>query len=133
MLQKCLSLTLTVSLLLTLGGNAYARPKGEEETQRIEKVKAVIKGLGTGPTARVSLKLQDRRKVEGYVSAAGEDTFEVTDPKTGEATTVTYPQVGTSKGNNLSQGAKIVILVGASVALSVLVYKYGRGRRRVRF
>lgn len=101
-----------------------------DEAGQAAEVKSAILKLGVGPDARVKLKLRDRSKVQGFISEAGADTFVVVNPKSGVATTVAYPQVGTAKGNNLSQGAKIAISVGISVALTILTYKYGRRRRR---
>lgn len=134
MFKKQLSLALVVALVVTLaegGGVASAQSQtSETEAQRAEQVRTEIAKLGTGPDARIKLKLQDNSKVEGYVSEAGADSFVVVNPKNGVATTVAYPQVGTAKGNNLSQGAKIAITIGISVALTILLYKYGRRRRR---
>ena len=134
MFKKQMSLALVVALALTMaeGGSvasAQDRPS-DAEAQRAEQVRTEIGKLGTGPDARIKVKLLDGRKVEGYVSAAGADDFVVTNLKSGAATAIPYPQVGTAKGNNLSQGARIAIGVAVSVALTILVYKYGRGRRR---
>ncbi len=79
--------------------------------------------------------MRDKTKLEGYVSAVGDDSFVVTDIKTGVATTVAYPQVKKVKGNNLSTGAKIAIGVGiAAVVLVVIIasgVSFGRGGRRL--
>ena len=131
MTKKYVSLVLVAALLLSAGGvEVLAQTRAGEESRRGEEVRAEIARLGTGPDARIKLKLLDGRKVEGYVSEAGADTFVVVNPKSGAATAVAYPQVGTAKGNNLSQGAKIAITVAISVGLTILLYKYGRRRRR---
>jgi alcohol dehydrogenase class IV len=70
----------------------------------------------------VKVKLSNNTNVEGYISKAGEDSFEVTDKKTGTATTVAYQNVVRVKGNGLSIGSKIAIGVGiAGVAFAALV------------
>ena len=135
MLKKCVSLMLVMAIFLIFSGSqvlaqTQTQTPNEDEAQRAEQVRAEIAKLGTGPDARIKLKLLDKRKVEGYVSEAGADTFVVTNPKSGLATTVAYPQVGTAKGNNLSEGARIAITVGIYIALTILLYKYGRRRRR---
>lgn len=132
-MKKYVSLMLVVVIFMTFSGGevlAQTQTQTDTEAQRAEHVRSEIARLGTGPDARIKLKLLDKRKVEGYVSEAGADTFIVVNPKSGVATTVAYPQVGTAKGNNLSEGAKIVITVGISIALTILLYKYGRRRRR---
>ncbi|HEX7176874.1 MAG TPA: hypothetical protein VF240_16555 [Pyrinomonadaceae bacterium] len=119
MTRKILSLVL-VALLMNLVAvpHAYAGTKEEKQARLAAKVKANILKLGTGEASRVKVVLRDKTKMEGYVSAAGDETFTVTDPKTGAATAVAYPQVRSVKGNNLSTGAKIAI--GASVAAAVI-------------
>ena len=146
MLAKTLSIVLAISLLHVLtAGPALAQanltkgpsPYGKGETLRdnngtiaanviskesmfAAKVKTEIAGLGTGPAARVEVKLRDKTKLKGYVSEATDTHFAVVDDKTRAATQVPYPQVKTVKGNNLSKGAKIAIAVGVGFALLVL-------------
>jgi len=93
----------------------------ERETQRSAKVKEAIRALGTGEQARVRLKLKDGKRLEGYISGSGEESFVVTSPGTGATTTVAYPQVGQVKGHNLSTGAKIAIGVGILAAIVIVV------------
>ena len=133
MMKKYVSLMLVAAIFVAFSGGevlGQTPAQTDMEARRAEQVRTEIAKLGTGPDARIKLKLLDKRKVEGYISEAGADTFVVTNPKSGLATTVAYPQVGTAKGNNLSDGAKIAITVGISVALSILYYKYGRRNRR---
>ena len=120
--KKYLSLVLVVLLVHTItAAPIFAKSKAEKETRFAEKVKVNILKLGVGEAALVKIKLRDKTKLEGYISEAGEDSFVVTDAKTGVATTVAYPQVQTAKGNNLSTGAKIAIGVGIAVAVLVII------------
>lgn len=121
MFKKLLSLSL-VALLINLAGmtTAYAASKEEKQARFAVKVKENVMKLGTGEAARVKIKLRDKSKLEGYISAADEDSFTVTD-STGKATTVPYPQVKSVKGNNLSSGAKIAIGVGIAAAIIFLI------------
>ena len=84
-------------------------------------MKAAVLKLGTGAAARVRVTLRDKTKLEGYVSGVGDDSFAVTNVKTGAVTTVAYPQVKTVKGNNLSTGAKIAIGAGVAAAVVLLI------------
>jgi hypothetical protein len=96
-------------LSVTWASPAFAANSPEKEARFAQKVKAQIAKLGTGPAARIDLKLRDKTKLKGYVSEVGNESFAVVDDKTGSATTVAYPQVRQVKGNNLSTGAKIAI------------------------
>jgi len=120
--KKLFSLAL-VALLINLAGMrlAYADSKEEKQVRFAEKVKASVLKLGTGEAARVKVKLRDKTKLEGYISAADGEGFIVTNPKTGMATQVAYPQVKSVKGNNLSTGAKIAIGVGIAAAVILLI------------
>lgn len=120
MLKKCLSLALAVLLVQVLSVPALAGA-GEKGARFAEKVKAGVARLGTGPEARVKVRLRDKTRVEGYVSAAAGDHFVVADARTGAAVGVPYAQVKSVKGNNLSTKAKVAIGVGVAVAVVVVI------------
>lgn len=123
MFKRCLSYLLMVTLTFTTIGvtSVSAKSKAEKDAERTAKVKVGIAKLGVGKETRVALKLRDKTKVSGYISQAGEDSFVVTDAKTGAATTVAYPDVTQVQGNNLSTGAKIAIGIGIGVGATLLV------------
>jgi hypothetical protein len=121
MYVKTLSVLLALSLLHFGSAPARAKAKTEAEKQAkyAAKVRQSIYKLGVGPDARVAVKLQDKTRLVGYISEAGENSFVVTEPRTGAATVVTYPNVAQVKGQNLSTGAKIAI--GAAIAAIILL------------
>ena len=126
---KKLVTVLLVALMINLAGVrlAYADSREEKEARFAEKIKANLLKLGMGESARVKVKLRDQTKLEGYISAAGEETFTVTNRKTGVATTVAYPQVKTIQGNNLSTGAKVAIGVGIAAAVIFIILWFTTG------
>ena len=120
--MKCTAVVLVAVLLnLICPSSAFATSKAENEARFAQKVKGQIAKLGTGPAARVDLKLRDNTKVKGYISEVGNESFVVVDDKSGSSTTVAYPQVKQAKGNNLSTGLKITIGVLILLAVSVLL------------
>jgi hypothetical protein len=122
MFKRILSLALVAALFVVAGpAPVRAASKSEKEARFVEKVKQGIIKVGTGPEARVEVKLKDKTKLKGYVGEAGADGFSVVDAKTGTATKVTYPQVQKVKGHNLSTGAKIAIGLGVAVAVLVIL------------
>lgn len=122
MFRQLLSLVLVALLVGSAAMKpVYAGSKEDKQARFAGKVKASVLKLGTGEASRVKVTLRDKTKLEGYVSAAGEETFAVTDLKTGLATTVAYPQVRSVKGNNLSTGAKIAIGAGVAAAVVLLI------------
>lgn len=110
MLKKYLAFVL-ISLLVAIP-SVGAKSKADKEAQQTEKIKTALLQLGTGQEARVSLKLKDKTKVAGYIRAAGAESLVVVDATTGAATTVPYPTITQVKGNNLSTGAKVAIVLG---------------------
>ena len=107
MLRKVLSLMLTGILINAVAvSSSYARTQ-DDQAQNIEKVKENVRKLGVGEDARVEVKLQDGRKLKGYIQEAREDSFTIIDPKSGTATTVDYSLVKQLKGRNQSTAAKV--------------------------
>ena len=127
MYKKLLSLSL-VALLINLAAMTpvYAASREEKQARFAGKVKESVLKFGTGEAARVKIKLRDKTKLTGYISAADEERFTVTD-STGMATTVAYAQVKSVKGHNLSTGAKIAIGVGIAAALIFIILWYTTG------
>jgi len=123
MFNRILSFMLTGSMILTMATapSVLAKSKAEKEAERAEKVKAGVARLGVGKEARIAVKLRDKTRVSGYISHADEDSFVVTDIKTGATTEVAYTDVTQAKGQNLSTGATIAIAVGLAVFVTMLV------------
>ena len=149
MFAKCLSVALALSLLHLLsarhaqaqtnatagagsvgvietGRNDYApvvTNVKSKEAKFAAKVKADIAKLGTGPEARIEVKLRDKTKLKGYVGEAGEDSFVIVDDRTGTHARVPYPQVKQAKGRNNLSGDKIgIILVIALIVVTAIGY-----------
>ena len=122
MIRKALGFALaTLVLNLVCFAPAAAGTKAGGEAKFAAKVKREIARLGTGPEARVEVKLRDKTRVAGYVSEVSEDHFAVTDAKTGTVTVVPYPQVRQAKGNNLTTNQRIAIGLGITAAVLLLV------------
>ena len=112
MIKRLISLVVSNALVLFLcAGTLVATSREEKEARLAADVQSGIIKLGTGPTARVEVKLRDKKKIKGYVQEIAEDYFVVVNDRTGVTTTIAYPQVKQVKGNNLSTGAKFAIFV----------------------
>ena len=94
-----------------------------------EQVRVSVQRIGKGRDAKVEAKLRDGRKVTGYVSATGEDSFKVTNTKTGTSETVAYEDAlhvkkssgGVSRGWIIGGAAgAAAVIVGAIVLKPVL-------------
>ena len=89
-----------------------AQTPPDKESARVAEVKAAIAKLGTGPKARISVKLRDKTKVSGYISRVDDTALVIADSKTGAATTVSYADVYEAKGKNVPLGVKIAVTAG---------------------
>lgn len=124
MLKRTLSYVLIVSIVIATGSSsALAADANAKEAAFVEKVKASIVKLGTGPSAQVEIKLRDKNKLKGYIKESNEERFSMVDAKTGVTTEIAYAQVKQVKGNNLSTGAKVAIGVGVAFVILLVVLK----------
>ncbi len=122
MFKKWCSLTLATLLIhttLVMPINAQT-PSGKDDRATSKVMKNILR-LGTGPEARVRVKLRDKTELVGFISASGPDSFTVTDVMTGKATTVDYTQVKQVMGSNSRTG---VIVGGGPGKVGNIFLKY---------
>ncbi len=126
MLKKLFSIGLVV--LLFHAGNSLLihDARANQNDASSDKVKASVAKRGTGPKAKVTVKLKDQTKLKGYISNASGDSFTLSDSKTGQPRTLAYSDVAeVKKQGGLSLAAKIGIGVGAGVGALALLYVIG--------
>jgi hypothetical protein len=87
---------------------------------RAEKMKAKVIEIGTGSDARVEVRLNDGRRVKGYISESKDDYFTVVDDKAGIATRIDYSQVVGLKTPKFSTKTKRILTFQA-VFLGVIL------------
>src|SRR5262245_26507110 len=124
MFKRLISLALAALLAIPLAHPriAAADLNSEKEARLAEKVKAGIAKLGVGPDARVKVNLKNKTKLAGYISETENESFVVTDLKTGHTTTVAYADVAQVQGNNLTTRTKIII--AAAIVAGVIITLY---------
>lgn len=124
MFRKPIVHILVSALFLSFIGvpSVAAKTKEEKAAEFAAKVRREIVKLGTGKDAQISVKLRDKTKLSGYVSRVEEQSFFVTDTKTGAETEVAYPNVTKATGANMPTGAKIAIGIGIGVGLVFLIW-----------
>lgn len=124
MFRKPITHLLVSTLLLSFisVSSIVAQSKEEKAAAFTAEVKKRVAKLGTGPEAKLQVKLQDKTKLKGYVSKIGEDSFAMTDPKTSAETTVLYPNV-TQLKTRMSSGEVILLsaLAGAGAIIALFV------------
>jgi predicted extracellular nuclease len=96
-----------------------------QETLQATKAKAEVAKRGTGEKSRVRVELLNGTEAKGYINKVEDTSFEVTDTKTRQTTTIPYAEVKKIQGFGLSKGAKIgiVVAVVAVVVAAVVAIK----------
>jgi hypothetical protein len=130
MLKKILSIALVVLLFNVGVGVVFGRSQDNKQVRRVEKIKAKVKKSGTGPEARVKIKLTDGREFKGSIREVTDDGFMIIEEKTQVPVSVTYSQVAELKGNNGLTAAKVGItaakgvgiVAGVAAAFTLLLY-----------
>ena len=122
MIKRGFVIVLAAALLLTVSGGqtAFAKQGGDS----VGEVRTKVARLGVGEKARVEVRLRDEKKLEGYVSRAGDQSFAVTDKKTGVTTDVAYADVAQVRryGGGMSGTTKALIGVGVAATAAAVLF-----------
>jgi hypothetical protein len=111
-------------MLSTAAVSAGAKNLNEAApAEKAAKARATVQKIGVGEKARVEVKLRDNTKLKGYVSAAGEDSFAVTDAKTGATTTVAYADAAQVKKQGGGLSPTTWAILGGAAAAAIIVTK----------
>jgi hypothetical protein len=121
MFRRALAVMISGILLSSTVGYQPAHAQTPGGTRAAEETRAAVQRLGAGTKKRVEVRLQDGTKLSGPVSAAGEETFTVTDSKTGQPRTVAYADVARVKKAGGGLSARTWVIIGAAAATAVIV------------
>jgi hypothetical protein len=126
MFKKYLVLSLIVLMFNFAGGRlVFAQTQDDKDAKKIQKIKTKVAEYGTGEKAKVRVELLNQTKIKGYISATDDDSFTISDKKTGATTKVDYAQVKKVSRNDLSTNTKIAIAVGIAVPVAILLTIFG--------
>jgi len=81
-------------------------------TLQAATAKAEVQRRGIGEKSRVRVKLRDGTEVKGHINKIEENSFEVTDNKSGKTTSIRYDDASEIHRGRMSKTAKILIAVG---------------------
>lgn len=123
-MKNSLSFALAVLMLHAFSFAPLAHETRKEKAKRAmlaAEVKAGVASIGTGKSARVRVRLNDKTEYHGYIVETANDHFVVADARTGATAPIAYQEVKGIKGNNLSTGTKVGIGVAIAAALAVVI------------
>lgn len=121
MLKGLMAISLALILSLTTLARAGRARLQSREAASPEKIKAEIARRGTGRNLPVRIKLHNGQQLLGRIVQAGDNTFTLTDEKTGKSTNVAYNEVRSVSARNLSKGKKVGIIASLAVGVVVLI------------
>ncbi len=127
MLKRLFSIGLAV-LLFHAGNSLLLNDivKAGQGDAASQKVKTDVAKRGTGPKAKVNVKLKDKTKLKGYINQTGGDSFTLADSETGQMRTLAYAEVSeVKKSGGLSLLTKIGIAVGIFVGVFAILFAIG--------
>lgn len=127
MLKRLFSIGLVI-LLFHAGNSLLVSDivKAGQGDAASEKAKADVAKRGTGPKAKVNVKLKDKTKLKGYINQTGSDSFTLADSETGQMRTLAYAEVSeVKKSGGLSLLTKIGIAVGIFVGVLAILFAIG--------
>lgn len=121
MFRRILSIILSGIFLSTALVSQTVSARAGEDMTPAEQSRAKVEKLGVGEKARVEIRLRDNTKLKGYVSAKGEDSFTVTDSKTGASTNVPYADVAQVKKSGGGLSGRTWAIIGGAAAATAIV------------
>jgi hypothetical protein len=117
--------TILLVAVLLFNSLAAAQATQTQGASPAANVKAEVQKCGIGEKSRVKVRLRNKAEVKGYISKIEDASFDVTNRKTGRATTIPYAEVEKVRGSGLSKDAKISIIAGAAVVIVAVVIAVG--------
>lgn len=113
---------LILCLLLTFTPLAIGQPLANEA--EATKVKAEANRRLDKNENRVKIKLRNGSEVKGRITQTAENSFTLTDEKTGSKSDISYTDVEKLSGRGWSKKTKIAIGVGAAAATFAALFAY---------
>src|SRR6266550_3528205 len=121
MFRRTFAIMLSGILLVTAFGFQHVLAQSNY-TQATEKIRAKVQKIGVGANARVEVKLRDDSQLKGYIGAADQDSFSITDNKTGSTRTVSYGDASSVKKAGTGLSGKSWIILGAAAVGAIVTW-----------
>ena len=122
MLKKISTVLVSAAILATSFAFQSARAQGGRDNDGAARARVKVEKLGAGSNRGVEVKLLDGTKLKGYVSAREQDSFTVTDRKTGASSVVRYAEVSEVKKSGGGLSTKSWIIIGSAIAGAVVTW-----------
>ena len=124
--NRFIPIVLSVLLIHLNASSTFARPRFEQDEQRVARIKSDIAKCGVGERARITIKTLDGKTLKGYVEEAGADTFQLRNSATRATTVIAYRDVA-QVNRPLSKWAKFGTVWGILMILGIIGTHGGGG------
>jgi len=88
------------------------------------KAKAEVVNRLNKKETRVKVKLRNGSEMKGRITQSGENSFTLTDEKTGNRSDIAYTDVMNVEGRGMSKKKKTFIAIGAGAAIFAAMFAY---------
>ena len=122
MFRRTFTIMLSGLLLLSAFGFQGAGAQSLVDQQATEKIRTKVLKMGVGVNARVAVKLIDNTQLNGYISAADQDSFTVVQRGTGSSKTVSYADTQSVKKAGSGVSARTLLILGAVAAGAAITW-----------
>ena len=122
MFRRIFTIVLSGLLLLSAFGFQGAGAQSLVDQQATEKIRTKVLKMGVGVNARVAVKLRDNNQLNGYISAADQDSFTVVERGSGSSKTISYADTQSVKKAGSGVSAKTLIILGAVAAGAAITW-----------
>jgi hypothetical protein len=107
---------------MLLATSAGLQTTWAQTNDTVAKARAKVESMSLGNKTKIEVKLQDKTKLKGYLSAKEPDSFTVTDSKTGASSTVRYAEVAEVKKAGGGFSTKSWLILGAAAAGAIATW-----------
>jgi hypothetical protein len=122
MLKRTFAIMLSGILLVMAFGFQQLLAQTATDTQAVEKMRTKVQRIGVGPNARVEVNLRDKTQLKGYISAAEQESFTVTEGKTGSSRTLSYADTSGVKKTGGGLSSKTWIILGSAIVGTIVTW-----------
>lgn len=121
MAKRTLAILLSGILIATVVSVHPTSAQTTQSPQGAEAARVGVERLGVGKQAKTEITLRDNRKVKGYISTSGADSFTIVDQKTGAPQTIAYADVANVKKAHHGMKTSSWIIIAGVAAAAVIV------------
>jgi hypothetical protein len=117
MIRKMISLAITYFALTSV---FVGTVPAQSASSQSDKVRTLVRDLGTGAKAKIEGKLRNGSKFKGHVTSTAIDSFSIVD-NDGHSRTVNYDDVESAKKPRTGLKPRTWVIIGAAAAAAIIV------------